>query len=158
MKTEGELQSAVRGWVNNTIIVFIICYAATTVATLLYVPNMTDNLREAPLLFILPILNMLAIANIPREIHHGHEFRAFLSSGASMAALLALFGIGMYPNLILSMPEAANSLTIYTAASSVKTLEIMLIIAGLGMPLVIAYTVSIYWIFRGKVRLHAGSY
>jgi len=101
---------------------------------------------------------MLAIANIPREIHHGREFRAFLSSGASMAALLALFGIGMYPNLILSLPEAANSLTIYTAASSVKTLEIMLIIAALGMPLVIAYTVSIYWIFRGKVRLDAGSY
>jgi len=158
MKTEDGLQSAVRGWVNNTIIVFIICYAATTVATLLYVPNMTDNLREAPFLFILPILNMLAIANIPREIHHGREFRAFLSSGASMAALLALFGIGMYPNLILSLPEAANSLTIYTAASSVKTLEIMLIIAALGMPLVIAYTVSIYWIFRGKVRLDAGSY
>ena len=158
MKTEGGLQSAVRSWVNNTIIIFIIGYAATTVATLLYIPHMTDNLREAPLLFILPVLNALAIANIPREIHHGREFRAFLSSGASMAALLALFGIGMYPNLILSMPDAANSLTIYTAASSFKTLETMLIIAALGMPLVIAYTVSIYWIFRGKVRLDAGSY
>jgi cytochrome d ubiquinol oxidase subunit II len=75
-----------------------------------------------------------------------------------MAALLALFGIGMYPNLILSSPEVANSLNIYNAASSEKTLNIMLLIAVLGMPLVIAYTASIYWIFRGKVRLDAGSY
>jgi cytochrome d ubiquinol oxidase subunit II len=34
----------------------------------------------------------------------------------------------------------------------------MLIIALLGMPIVIAYTISIYWIFRGKVRVSASSY
>jgi cytochrome d ubiquinol oxidase subunit II len=34
----------------------------------------------------------------------------------------------------------------------------MLIIAGIGMPVVIAYTVSIYWIFRGKVKLDRLSY
>ena len=39
-----------------------------------------------------------------------------------------------------------------------KTLQIMLIIAGLGVPLVLAYTASIYWIFRGKVKLDASSY
>jgi len=158
MKTEGSLQATIRGWVNRTIIFFIICYASTTIATLLYVPHMTVNLHEAPVLFLLPVLNMLAIANIPREIHHRREFRAFLSSCASMAALLALFGIGMYPSLILSLPDSANSLTIFNAASSAKTLRIMLIIAALGMPMVIAYTVSIYWIFRGKVRLDQGSY
>jgi len=75
-----------------------------------------------------------------------------------MAALLALFGIGMFPNLIFSNPDAANSLNIYNAASSPKTLKIMLIIALMGMPMVIAYTVSIYWIFRGKVKIDAHSY
>jgi len=158
LKTEGELQEKVRGWVNNTIIFFIICYAATTLATLLYVPHMTENLRNFPVLFVLPVLNMLAIANIPREIHHGRDFRAFLSSCASMAALLTLFGIGMYPYLILSSPVIANSLDIYNAASSAKTLEIMLIIAVIGMPLVLAYTSGIYWVFRGKVKLTEHSY
>jgi cytochrome d ubiquinol oxidase subunit II len=158
MKTEGELQSRIRGWVNNTIIFFIICYVTTTMATLLYVPHMSANIKANPWLFVVPLLNMLAIANIPREIHHGREFRAFLSSCASMIALLALFGIGMYPNLILSNPEVANSLNIYNAASSDKTLGIMLIIAALGMPMVIAYTTSIYWIFRGKVKLDSTSY
>jgi len=158
MKTDGELQAKVRGWVNNTIIGFIICYVTTTMATLLYVPNMTDTIKRHPVLFLLALLNMLAIANIPREIHHGREFHAFLSSCAAMLALLALFGIGMYPNLIFSNPAPANSLTVYNAASSPQTLGIMLVIALLGMPLVIAYTVSIYWIFRGKVKLTASSY
>jgi cytochrome d ubiquinol oxidase subunit II len=158
MKTDGELQAKIRGWVNNTIIFFIICYAVTTIVTLIYIPHMSANLRAVPALIIIPILNMLAIANIPREIHLGREFRAFLSSCASMAALLTLFGIGMFPNMLLSFPDLSNSLNIYNAASSPKTLEIMLIIAIMGMPLVIAYTVSIYWIFRGKVKLDAHSY
>jgi cytochrome d ubiquinol oxidase subunit II len=34
----------------------------------------------------------------------------------------------------------------------------MLIIACLGVPIVLAYTVCIYWIFRGKVRLESMSY
>ncbi|MFZ5979369.1 MAG: cytochrome d ubiquinol oxidase subunit II [Candidatus Zixiibacteriota bacterium] len=158
MKTEGELQRQLRSWVNNTIIFFIITYAFTTMATLLYVPHMADSIRANPVLFIVPLMNMLAIANIPREIHHGREGRAFISSCASVALLLATFGINMFPNLILSNPGAANSLTVYNAASSQKTLQIMLIIAVLGMPLVIAYTSSIYWIFRGKVKLTPHSY
>jgi cytochrome d ubiquinol oxidase subunit II len=158
MKTEGQLQARIRGWINNTITFFIICYVSTTLATLLYVPSMAANLKAAPFLFVLPVLNMLAIANIPREIHHGRNFRAFLSSCASMAALLALFGIGMFPNLILSSPNPEYSLTIYNAASSGRTLGIMLIIALIGMPLVITYTSGIYWIFRGKVRLTESSY
>ncbi|MBD3166665.1 cytochrome d ubiquinol oxidase subunit II, partial [bacterium] len=108
--------------------------------------------------FVIVILALLAIANIPREIHHGRDFRAFLSSAFSMLFLLALFGIGMFPNLIFSNPDAANSLNVINAASSQKTLGIMLIIALIGMPIVIAYTTSIYWIFRGKVKLDAMSY
>jgi cytochrome d ubiquinol oxidase subunit II len=158
MKTEGELHDRIRGWINRTIVVFIVCYVLTTMATLIFVPHMSENLKSSPWLFVVPLLNALAIANIPREIHHGRDFRAFLSSCASMAALLTLFGIGMYPNLILSKPIVANSLTIYNAASSEKTLGIMLIMAVLGMPLVIAYTASIYWIFRGKVKLDESSY
>jgi cytochrome d ubiquinol oxidase subunit II len=158
LKTEGNLHNSLRCWVNNTIIFFIICYAATTAATLLYVPHMLETIKQAPWLFALPLLNVLAIANIPREIHHGHDMRAFLSSCASIVALLTLFGIGMYPDLIFSSPNPANSLTIYSAASSAKTLEIMLIIAAIGVPLVLAYTASIYRIFRGKVKLDSSSY
>jgi len=59
---------------------------------------------------------------------------------------------------VLSNPDVNNSLTIYNAASSAKTLGIMLTIALIGVPVVLTYTVSIYWIFRGKVKLDKMSY
>ncbi len=158
MKTEGETHDRVRGWVNNSIILFIICYAATTMATLLYLPRMTDTFRHHPALFALPLANMLLIANIPREIHRGRDFFAFLSSCGAMICLMAIFGAGMFPDMLHSLPGGANSLNIYNAASSQKTLGIMLVIALTGVPIVLAYTVSIYWIFRGKVKLDADSY
>jgi len=54
--------------------------------------------------------------------------------------------------------DPVHSLTIYNAASSPKTLGIMLLIALIGVPLVLSYTASIYWVFRGKVRLDRFSY
>jgi cytochrome d ubiquinol oxidase subunit II len=158
LKTEGELQARVREWVRNTIIFFVITYIMTTMLTLIYVPHMKDMLVNNPVLFIVPFLNILAIANIPREVYHGRDFRAFLSSSVSVLLLLALFGIGMYPDMIFSRPNPEHSLTIYNASSSHTTLEIMLIIAAIGMPLVLAYTTSIYWVFRGKVKLDSSSY
>jgi len=158
IKTEGEHHTRLRGWINNTISFFIICYAITTMATLLYVPHMAARVRANPWLFSIALVNMLAIANIPREVYRHRDWRAFVSSCVAMVALMGLFGLEMYPNLVLSNPTPENSLDIHNAASSQKTLGIMLVIATTGVPVVLAYTVSIYWIFRGKVRLDKMSY
>jgi cytochrome d ubiquinol oxidase subunit II len=158
LKTEGALHDKLRRWAMRSILFFVICAATTTVATLFCVPHMTERVRANPWLFTVVLVNLLAIANIPREFHHGRDWRAFLSSCAAIISLMALFGLNMYPNLVYSLPNPENSLNIYNAASSSKTLGIMLIIACIGMPLVIAYTVSIYWIFRGKVKIERTSY
>ena len=158
LKTDGPLHDKLRGWITNCIIFFIICYATTTMATLLYVPQMAARVRANPWLFSIALLNMLAIANIPREIHRGRDGWAFLSSCVAMIALMGLFGLEMYPNLVLSNPLPGNSLSIHNAASSHKTLGIMLTIALTGVPVVLAYTIGIYWIFRGKVQLDKMSY
>lgn len=158
LKTDGDIQQKVLGWVNNSIILFVILYVMTTMVTLVYIPNMTQNFKDYPILFVLPILNMLAIANIPREIHHKRYGWAFISSCASIAALISLFAIGIYPNLVPSNPNPEYSLTIFNGASSQKTLGIMFIIALIGVPFVLAYTAGIYWIFRGKIRTEDLSY
>jgi cytochrome d ubiquinol oxidase subunit II len=158
LKTEGDLQLRIRRAVNPLIINFIIFYAILTLATLLYIPHITDVFRQSPMMFILVVMLVLTIANIPREIHKGREGRAFISSCATMLLLMSLFGFGMFPNMIYSLPEPANSLTAYNGASTQKTLKIMLIIAIIGVPIVLAYTASVYYIFRGKVRLNADSY
>jgi cytochrome d ubiquinol oxidase subunit II len=158
LKTEGELHEIARGWINNSIIFFVICYGLTTMTTLLYLPHMSQQMRDYPIFFAVPVLTMLAIANIPREIHLGSDFLAFLSSGAAMVGLMTLVAIGIFPTLVLSRPNPDLSLTIYNAASSPATLTVMLIIALIGVPMVLAYTGSIYYIFRGKVKLDTMSY
>jgi cytochrome bd ubiquinol oxidase subunit II len=158
MKTEGELHDKLRRWAMNAIIFFVMCFATTSMATLLYVDHIAARVRENPWLFTIVLVNMLAIANIPREFHRGKDWLAFLSSCAAMITLMTLFGVNQFPYMVYSLPHPENSLTIINAASSHKTLGIMLTIAGIGVPIVIAYTVCIYWIFRGKVKVDRMSY
>lgn len=159
MKTEGALHDKMREWVNPTIIFFIMCYAITTVVTLIYMPHMTAIIKERPIFFFIALLNMLAIANIPREIQRGKDGFAFASSCLNIIFLLLLFAIGSYPNVVRAINDPdLLSMTIYNSASSQKTLEILLIIAVIGIPMVIAYTFAVYWIFHGKVKLDATSY
>ena len=127
-------------------------------ATLLYVPHMIARLKLYPILLLIPIIKLLAIVHIPRCISQGRDFFAFLSSCAVIVLFMSLFGLGIFPNMVFSNPGGQYSLTIYNASSSPKTLGIMLVIALIGMPVVIAYTSSIYWIFRGKVKLDEHSY
>lgn len=159
MKTEGQFHDKMRAWVNPAIIAFIMCYAVTTFATLIYYPHMVEAIRNRPFFFVIALINMFAIANIPREIFHGRDMRAFLSSSLNIVCLLVLYAIGLFPNLIRASndPEVL-SLTIYNSSSSALTLKIMLLFAIIGVPIVIAYTSAIYYIFRGKVRLDSHSY
>lgn len=158
MKTEGALHDRVRKWINPAIINFVVLYVIFTLATLLYATHITESIKHEPWFFGVVVAAVLAIANIPRCVTKGLDFQAFLSSCGAMVCLMSLFGVGMFPNLVFSHPNAENSLTIYNAASSQKTLRIMLTIACIGIPIVLAYSVSIYWIFRGKVKLGKMSY
>jgi hypothetical protein len=148
---QGMLQQEVSRWVKGAIIFFGVMFGLLTMATFVFAPHMADKMRHTPWLFLLPALALLAIANIPREISRGKFGLAFISSCCSIAGLLALFALGLYPNIVLSAPLPQYSLNIYNAASSQGTLRTMFTIALLGMPFVIAYTIAIYWVFRGKV-------
>jgi cytochrome d ubiquinol oxidase subunit II len=158
LKTEGELHDKLRLWAMSCIIFFVICATTTTMATLLYAPHIAERVKENPWLFSIVLANMLSIANIPREFHHKNDGMAFLSSCGAIITLMALFAVDAFPNLIYSWPHPENSLTIYNSASSPKTLGIMLVFAIIGVPVVIAYTICIYWIFRGKVKMDRMSY
>lgn len=159
MKTEGELHDKLRERINPAIIFFIMCYAVATVATLIYMPHMAEAVRERPIFFLVAILNMLAIANIPREIYRGHDARAFACSCLNIVCLMVLFGLGTYPNLVRAINDPNQlSLTLYNSSSSQLTLSILLLIAVIGIPLVVSYTFCVYWIFHGKVKLESTSY
>lgn len=159
MKTEGHTHDHMRVWVRRTMVFFIIMYAIANSATLIYQPHLIERFQEHRWLFFIPVFVMLAIANIPREILKGHDGHAFLSSCATIVLSLALYAVSTFPMIVRASNDPANlSLTIHNSYASVTTLKILLIIVLIGIPVVLAYTISIYYIFRGKVKLDSTSY
>lgn len=158
LKTEGALQEQARRWAQNATIFFLILYVMTTMVTLLFIDRMTAQFKHYPALLILPLLNLLALANIPRTLYHRKDLEAFMSSTMAIVLLMALFAVGMFPYVIYSHTSPQNSLTAINAASTPTTLWIMLIFAIIGMPFVLAYTFGVHWVFRGKVKLEPTSY
>lgn len=153
LKTTGPLHQRLQRWMWRTFGLFLIAYMLTTMYTLVDIPRAVTNLRANPLLWGVPVLSVLAIANIPRAIFKDNAAYAFVSSTATVAGLMFLLGAALYPDLVPSHPIAENSLTIRDSASSPYTLEIMLGFAVVAIPLVLAYTVTLYWTFHGRVGL-----
>jgi cytochrome bd ubiquinol oxidase subunit II len=158
MKNDGEVRDLVMGWIPRLIGIFIACYMIFNMLTLVYCPHVLATIQERPWIMPVALVGVLIVLNIPREIHKGREFNAFLSSCAGMGIMMLTFGLTYFPYMVYSLPNPENSLTIYNASSTQKTLGIMLIIAIIGIPLVLAYTACIYYIFRGKTRLTRHSY
>ncbi|MEL4106528.1 cytochrome d ubiquinol oxidase subunit II [Oscillospiraceae bacterium CM] len=61
-----------------------------------------------------------------------------------------VFG-GLFPNVMISSTDPANSLTIYNTASTPYTLTIMLTVTISVLPIVLLYTIWSHWSFR-KLR------
>lgn len=160
LRTTGDLQQRCVPWMWRTYGLFLILFLLVTIATLVYIPRSTHNIHQYPILWIVPVLNILAIANIPRMIHKHRPGWAFISSTCAIAAFVFLLMTALFPNLVTAAGDPTRSITIWpgSAASSIKTLHIMFLIALLGMPCVLAYTAVIYWTFRGKVELSDHSY
>lgn len=158
MKTTGELQARIKAWMWHGFWGFVVLYATVTAMTIWLVPRSIENFRYFPWAWGIVVLNVLAIANIPRNLVRQNLPQAFASSSASIAALVFLLGMALFPNLVTSHPHPEHSLTIYNAASSQGTLTIMAIIALIGLPFIVSYTCIVYWTFRGPVQLDKHSY
>ena len=152
LKTEDRMYARLTVLAKNLVITFVIVFAITTVATLIYIPQMAEKFRLHPTLFIVPMAAVFAVANIPRLITKRRYRLAFVFSGITSALLLMLFSIGLFPNIVLSTISPDYNLTIYNAASSQKTLGNLMTVALIGVPLVATYTISVFWIFKGKVK------
>ncbi len=158
LKTEGALRDRIRHWMWRTYGLFVCMYLLVTLATWILVPRATAPFAQYPAAWMVVVINAAAVLSIPCALARGWSGRAFLASCLSVIAFVLLLGVALFPNLVTSTPNPDHSLTIYTAASSQRTLGIMLIIAAIGMPFVLAYTVIIYRVFRGRVAVGSGDY
>jgi cytochrome d ubiquinol oxidase subunit II len=158
MKTEGELKARVGGWISPLWIAMVALYVLATVATLFVSPFLLSGMTGNPLFWILFVLLLGSVLSIPVAVKAGKEGRAFLASSLTIACMIGLSAFSMFPRLVPALGDLTYSLTIYNASSSQRTLSTMLVIALIGMPLVIAYTIFIYRAFKGKVSITPDSY
>jgi cytochrome bd ubiquinol oxidase subunit II len=158
LKTEGALQQRIHGWMWTTFGIFLVMYIVSTIFTLATNEPSRDKFGQHPWAWVVVLLNVLAIANIPRAIYLGKPFYAFLSSACTIAAFTFLFGLTLFPNLITSSVDHAYDLSVDAAASTTTTLWVMTAMAFLGLPFVLTYTATVYWVFRGKVQIGKFSY
>jgi cytochrome d ubiquinol oxidase subunit II len=87
----------------------------------------------------------------PLRLWAGRDGQAFAALGVVvLAALVTLFG-SVYPDVLPSTLDAANSLTVTGAASSSYTLTVMSWLAAVGAPVVLLYQGWSYWVFRRRL-------
>jgi cytochrome d ubiquinol oxidase subunit II len=158
LKTEGDFRQRLRDWMWQSWGFFLVTFMLATIATVAFIPRATANFQHYPWAGVFVVAAILAVANIPRCLYWGRPGQAFASSAVVIISLVALFGLALFPNLVTASGDPSHSVTVFNAASSPKTLGIMLVIAAVGMPFVLTYSGIIYWTFRGKVELGDHSY
>jgi cytochrome d ubiquinol oxidase subunit II len=158
MKTESRLFVKLHVLANNFIVFFVVSFVITTVYALLYIPHLSDFFKSRPGWFAIPLLMILTIANIPRQVKVGKYRYAFISSAVTIALLLIMVALEVFPYLLYSPQHPANSISVYNASSSVRTMKILLVMALIGTPLVGIYTSFVFWTFKRKVKIDEMSY
>ncbi|MCX7723058.1 MAG: cytochrome d ubiquinol oxidase subunit II [Verrucomicrobiae bacterium] len=158
LKSDGELKQRLKGLGIKVGLAGTLLLAAALLITWATLPHVTARLKAAPWILGLPVLSVVCAGIAVRKLSRDATRCAFCWTAAAILATMAQVAGALYPNLVPAVPDAANSLTIYNAASSQRTLKIMLIIAAVGLPLVFTYTIILYRTFKGKVALAGPGY
>ena len=153
IKASGDLESRARGWARSAGYAYLALFVVASVVTIVTQAHLLENYREVVVLWAVPALVLAFIVGAIVFHRRGEAGRAFLSSSLSIAAIWGLVGSGLFPRLVPALDAPELSLTLANASSGDLTLKTMFVIALLGMPLVIGYTLWVYWAFKGKVDL-----
>jgi cytochrome d ubiquinol oxidase subunit II len=121
------------------------------------------NYRAHPVLWLAPLIALLAASIAWVLLRVGRAGAAFISSALTVAATILTAGIALFPFLMPSSSEPDQGLTVWDASSSAKTLFIMLLAVIVLLPIVLAYTAWVFHVLRGKITLeymrkHSGLY
>ncbi|MGC4392946.1 cytochrome d ubiquinol oxidase subunit II [Agrobacterium sp. M50-1] len=79
------------------------------------------------------------------------EVLALLSSSLAIFGIISTVGLTMFPFILPSSVDPKSSLTVWDASSSHMTLFIMLVVALIFIPIIVAYTSWVYRVLWGKV-------
>lgn len=147
MKTEGAVSERAKQASNVLWFVAALALSIFFVAT----GNMTnifDNFGANPVLWIVPALSLAAVLLVKAFQKANRYGTAVVSMFVSIATMMATGFIGLFPVMLPSRIDPAFDITLYEAAASKGNLTVMLIVAVILVPLVIAYQSFMYKIFN----------
>ncbi len=147
MKTDGDLQARVKVWIKRSWLAFVILSVLTTLLTLIIDSSKVSAIFCGLAGWIALAVFLVGVILVRVFLAKDEFFKVFIASSLIIVSMFLVVGAAIYPNLVPAL-EAANSLNIYNSSSSQLTLTVMLVIALIGMPVVIAYTIYIYRAFR----------
>ena len=99
---------------------------------------------------IVPLLVLGCFALLFTGIRGKNDTRPFIASLGLFVLGYAGIGISFYPFMV------PPSVTIWDAAAPDSSLSFLLVGALVLVPIILAYTVYAYWVFRGKVDPEEG--
>jgi cytochrome bd ubiquinol oxidase subunit II len=159
LKTDGMLQRRSAVLRRRAHLVFVVLLFLTTVYAAFETRDHFRHVVTRPVGWVMILLLLAGLAVARLTMRRGRDAVVFLASSASIVALFGIAAVGNYPAIVPARGSApGTSLTLTGASSSHLTLTVMLVIAAVGMPIVIGYTVLIYRVFRGRAAVEGSEY
>lgn len=158
MKVETDQEEKIRKYIPKLYIAFVILYLLVTFFAIFEAKFLFASILKNPLFYLLFILLLASVIYLPVAVNSRKYGLAFISSSVIIASAFGIAAVSLFPRIVPSSINLDYSLTIFNSSSTEPTLYTMLIIALIGMPLVIGYTIFIYRQFKGKVILTEDSY
>jgi cytochrome bd ubiquinol oxidase subunit II len=110
------------------------------------------HLREGtPVTAVLWLLAALAVPFTWLQVRAAREGRAFAGWAVLLLASAGTVFGAAYPVVVPSTVDGAFDLTVSAASVSDYTLTVMTWVAGVGLPVVLAYQAWTYWVFRKRL-------
>jgi cytochrome d ubiquinol oxidase subunit II len=110
------------------------------------------NYGAVPIAALAPVLGIVcALLSAGLASRGRARVLAFVSSGLSIAAIIATAGISLFPFLLPSSIDPDSSLIVWDASSSATTLLVMTVATAIFLPIILAYTAWVYRVLRGPV-------
>ena len=154
MKTEGALQLRSRRMAGGLWVATLLLAFGFVTASPLVRPGFADNFGQMPLLLLLPLLTVSALAAVPFFLRRAQDGPTFAATSLLIVSLLGSAAAGLFPRLLPALGvHPAADLTIYNASSDSHSLGAALVMNLVGMSAVLAYTLYIYKVWGGKVQV-----
>jgi cytochrome bd ubiquinol oxidase subunit II len=152
LKTSGDIKEKTHK-ISNRLWVFAVALVAFFLIWTYVETNILNRLGVG--IALIPLIGLIAILLTGWFLRRSSDGWAFFTTALSIAVLVITLFMALFPRVMVSSLDPAYSLTIYNASSSPYTLRVMTIIAITFVPVVLAYQIWSYWIFRKRLTVES---